>query len=299
MMGRKKKMETVPLDKPVEMVPDEDRLAMYQEFQVEEMGAKPIETPVVTEEAPVTSEESAEKLETQPEPAVTETKVEEIQPVQVEETHKTEEKTVPLAALHEERSKHKDTKRKIAELEAKIDQLLTNKPEKPSPSAEDEEITDYDREIKTLRAKTRQYESEIESLKREFFGDRQKREQDSIANQVMSVSSELEKEGMPGFVELEPLVASEIARLWSEDADNQLVYPNNPSGWKKVYKDVIFPRFRKIVGSSPTAILHEKLEAKKEATTIRTPGTSGKEPGTSSKPSWTYDDYMKERGYER
>lgn len=151
------------------------------------------------------------------------------------------------AATYEERQKRKVEKelrekaeKRAADLEAKIKQY-------EAPKAEEEPIiTDYDRAIIDLRKENKEMKNELRAIKeteaerserehREALERVEKQTRDSLAQ----VHKDLVSEGYPGFKFAVGEIQNELRRLVAEDEAN--ITLDNPAGWKKIYKEKIFP----------------------------------------------------------
>jgi hypothetical protein len=145
------------------------------------------------------------------------------------------------AATYEERMKRKaetDARKRaedrVTALEAKIKQFETQE-----PSAE---ITDYDKELMDLKRRQRA----IEELEQERV-ERERQEatvkvSNKIATDIDQAHKDLVTDGYPGFKHAIGSVTRELQRLVAEDDSN--IHLDSPSGWKKIYKEVIYPELK-------------------------------------------------------
>jgi small-conductance mechanosensitive channel len=244
-----------------------------QEVEPEQQEAAPVEAEVKPEEKPV------EKIEDKEEP-----KKEEVKP------EKKEEKYVPYDALHAERIKRKAeaearkaAEARAADLEARIKQYQAQDPQ--------EAITDYDKELMELKRRQKAIEDmEADRIEREKHENAEKLTQD-IKNKLIQTNEDLEKEGYPGFQFMKSSVAEELQRLVDEDELNSSL--DNPSGWKKIYKERIFPTVAsKFESAIKSKTLEDKIALKEKAGLVTSTGKA--EPKPKDPDSKTEDELRRE-----
>ena len=110
---------------------------------------------------------------------------------------------------------------------------------------------------------------------------------------VFQTDKELEEEGFPGFLESTDAVGVEIKRLVRDDPLNKDLY--GPAGWKKVFKETVFPQLSAKFDKLYKADLFDKK--KKLKSTQKITGKTGAKSVQSQKSDddWSYDDYVKYR----
>lgn len=271
-----------------------DRFAAHEEAGKPKVDDfKPEVEPVKTDEPTPPVEKGAEKPEEEAkaEPETT--------PEVVDEEKK--KKTVPIEALHEARMNEKAAKKRAQELEEQVKVLLEDirsvksKPAKDDAPAGDEEyLTDdqkklrsLEKEVESIRAKDKENEKTRES-------ENIKKAQEKIGEQLREASSSLEKEGFAGFTDMLPLVTAELQRIAAEDRD-EAVKLDNPEGWKKIFKETIFP---KVAALSQKRAREEKIKGKedlKKDASLLLPKGSQAAPKEDDEEEYTFASYMKDR----
>lgn len=185
------------------------------------------------------------------------------------------EKTVPLAALHEERIKRQkiDEAKRAAEqrataLEAEIERL--KRQEIPA------EITDYDQAIIEDRkkiAELERFKQAQENLERQ----RQEREaeeaqakaRESFEKTLTEIDHELTEEGYGGFGYAKDAVVQTLQRLIAEDESNHSL--DTKEGWKKIYREHVFPQAEKAFAEARQKREKSEKENLKRQANISTP----------------------------
>ena len=247
------------------------------------------ETPEQTQEASA-QEEDQQREETETEPA----------PVEA----KKEVKTVPLEALHEEREKRKAAQRQLREMQGQIAYMQRLQQVRPQqPETAETEVFDYDRELITLKKQNAEIARQMQAMQYASMSDRQAREMQIIQSQIAMTAQDLEKEGYPAFMEMQDLVASEMRRLYVEDPEAVNEYPDNPSGWKKAFKEIVFPKLQKIgLGVAKEQDFEKKKALKQQAGLTGTTGKGAMPTVTTEKKDLSNDErvkeYMKLRGIQ-
>lgn len=262
----------------------EDRMAIYAKASPEPEAEVDAGASVDT----ATEQEGAPKEEYQPEPPVKEDA----------ETVAKEDKTVPYGALKEEREKRKALQKSNDELTQRLQQVLGDfqayVQEGKKGVAEPETVEDYDREIVEARNKIKNLEAKIASLEGNFQTEQQKKAQNDLQARLSGVSADLEKEGYPGFLEFLGNVQSELSRIAAEDMDEARSF-DNPEGWKRIYKEKVFPSLSQIFSKKESADRKSsKEDAKRDVQgAVLTPGSAPA--GEKSEKEWSYEDYLKMR----
>jgi hypothetical protein len=286
MAKKKEEVKEVEVPKEPEVLEDSDRDALYANYEESE------NTPP-TDEQP---EDAPEEVipEEYPEPT----------PEEVEEKP-AEEKTVPHGAFHEEREKRKAAQKENEELKDQVKTLIKDNREflekfkAKEEDTEDIEIDDYDETLKSVIKQNKTLQAEIDILKQrestrtetDVSREAQK-QQDELNQQVLNVDKKLTEEGFPGFESLHIEVGQELSKLVAEDPDN--VRLQNPEGWEKIYKEKVFPKYRKIfTGQDKSETFENKKNLKKNANLS---GGGNKPDSEETKDEdWSYDDYIKNR----
>lgn len=211
------------------------------------------------------------------------------------EDKKEEKKTVPYDALHEEREKRKLAQSKTRELEEKLKELEA-KVNSASKPPEDEEIylTDEEKKLREMEKSLAELKAEKEARERENRQSQERSAKERLEKDVADTDKSLMSEGFPGFQFLAPRVGEELAKLIKEDPDN--VYLDTPEGWKKIYKEIVFPTVKGIfTQSDKNAMMEEKKAAKTGAGLVGSPGKSDKPVEKKTDEGQTYEEYLEMR----
>jgi hypothetical protein len=261
----------------------EDREALYAKASVDETAEETTEVSAET-----TTKEETQESEYKAEPPVKE---------EADSVSK-EDKTVPYGALKEEREKRKAIQKDLDEAQKRLQQVLNdfqsyvqngNKPDEVV-----EVIEDYDKELLESKRTIKALQAEVEALKGNFKSEQTIKAQNELQTRISSVSDELVKEGFPGFVQFIGHVQSELSKIASDDMETAKSL-DNPDGWKKIYKEKVFPTlstiFTKKESDDRTS---RKVAAKQEVQgAVLTPGQAPASEKSSAE--WNYDDYLKVR----
>lgn len=187
----------------------------------------------------------------------------------VAEPPKEEKKVVPLDALHEERARRKELSKRVKELEDTVKlQMEDNKKllealQKP----DDEPITDYEKEMLSLRKQLKMAMGEIENFKKAQVKDREVSAQERLEAMAKATDSELSKDGFDGFYDFIPQVVKAM-----NDEEIPLE-DRSPDTWKRVYREVVYPKYvGKFKQVAKDTKKEEKKELKKDASLIKEPG---------------------------
>lgn len=252
-----------------------------------------IETAPVTEDVKMESTEQEAEVETQ--------EAEPVKPAVAKE-----DKTVPLQALHEERERRKQLAKELREMKERQAlyerQMQAYYQTQSQPQVDESELSDYDKALLALNRQNQQLAQQQEAIARAIEADRQTRELQAISQNIQHTSIELEKEGFPHFYEMQDMVVSELKRLYADDPENIYEFPDNPMGWKKAYKEVVYPKLQRIGGGMARS---ESFDAKKALKSkAQLAGSTGKgsvPQTTTNKKEPSYDDMLKNyrqvRGY--
>lgn len=179
-----------------------------------------------------------------------------------------EEKKVPLGALHEEREKRKALAKEVAELKASFQQAVEDNKklmDLVSSKSDDEPITDYEKEMLSLRKQLKVALTEIDSMKRGVEKEKQVSAEQRLESLAKQADSELEKAGYEGFYDFIPQV---IKAMNDEEIPME---DRSPETWKRVYRDIVYPKYIGKHKVKPDKKA-EKEELKKEASLVKTPG---------------------------
>lgn len=217
---------------------------------------------------------------------------------------KEKEKVVPLAALHEEREKRKYVQKVARDLENKYSTVLVEleaikKKMEAAPNTEIPEIADWDflaKEVMVLRDNMREISKRDKEREMTFEKTNREIMEAKFKTSINAVDQGLESEGYPGFSLFKEQVTNELIQLVNEDPDN--IYLDTPNGWKKIYKETVFPRIKTIfLGKDKEEKRLSKEDAKKDAQLAGASGRIEKKEAKeeAKEEDWTYEDYMKER----
>jgi hypothetical protein len=297
-----KKVETPAVEATLlSKVNSETRDAISDRYQEFEAGGKPKEDLKPAEGAetepkeeptpPVEKGDEKPKEEPEAEP--------ETVPVATEE--KKPKKTVPIEALHEARIELKSLKKDNEELKEQVKVLLEDirgaakKPAKDEAPEEPEEfLTDEQKKIRDLEKEVafiREKDKEREKLRE---SENIKKDQERTGMQIKETSLALENEGFSGFIDMLPLVTVELNRIAAEDRDeaNKL---DNPEGWKKIFKETVFPRIASLGQKKSRKEKIEEKEALKTDASLLMPSGSQPKPKEDKEDDYSFESYMKER----
>lgn len=277
---------------------DPDRAAIYEEYEkTQNTESAPAEA-VKAEEAKEPVKEEVPKEPAAPSPVVeaTETKKEDYVPVQTEdEKKKTEIKTVPYDALHEEREKRKLAQAKNRELEDRLKALeekVTST--KQSEPAENEYLTDEEKRLARLEKDNAELKEKERLREQEAYKTKEQMLYEKLAREVADTDKVLAAEGLPGFQFLQGRVGDELRKMIAEDPENIVL--DSPEGWKRIYREKVFPTVKGLfVQADKQKLMEEKKAAKADAGLIGSPGVADKKPEEKKDDSWTHEEYLKWR----
>ncbi|MEE9354197.1 MAG: hypothetical protein V3U75_01270 [Methylococcaceae bacterium] len=319
-MAKKKEAAPAPEATPVveetqpksENLGDSDREAMYanyekdQEIPAEDTDTSPEEDDTGIEDGEETPEEE-EYTEPAPEDAEGEEESDDKKPEE-------DEKTVPYGALHAEREKRKEIQKTVGKLEGQVAELIAdNKAFMEQGKKADTDETDlealleegnFDDVLKlTLKQNTelkkRMAKLENNDGKRTQADEQTAHEakQKAVEGRISKITTSLEEDGYPGFDMFVDKMNAELVQMIDDDPDNEAL--DNDEGYKKIYREKIFPKVKKMfVGQEKENTFEKKRNLKKKANI----GGGGKaDPKTKEKDinelsnDEMYADYKKQR----
>ena len=278
----------------------EERAEIYADY---EKQAEPVLEKKEEGKTDTVPEETAKKEETDTAPVEAGKKEEEKpvyepEPKDSDKKEPKEEKTVPYDALHAEREKRKLAQAKIRELEENLKALEAKVAAIPNKSQEEESyLTDEERRIKALEASIEEIKTKEKTREYELRDMQHGEAQRKLETAVADTDKALAAEGFPGFKFLSNKISEELQKLVKDDPDNIIF--DNPEGWKKIYKEKVFPHVKSVfVKAEKEKIMEDKTNAKKDASLIGSPG----QPDKTSSPKKeedddSYESYLKRRGY--
>ena len=230
---------------------------------------------------------------------------------QVEETETVEEKPDEYQRLKderdnykgqatEEREKRKAKSQRYEESQSQLREVLQDykklKEAYDELSSKQSEAFEYVGEEEPQNAvmtELKKLRDEIGSLKSERANERQKSAEERHYQNLMDTDKELAKEGYPGFYIGRAAVTDHLIKMVKEDPDNS--YLDSPEGWKKIYKETVFPGISNHFDALTKKKTKEnKVEAKKKANVVTMPGQSPESPKKDDD-EWTYEDYLNQR----
>lgn len=202
---------------------------------------------------------------------------------------------VPHQALHEEREKHKSTKAELAQAREQLGTVLQDvkklmddkKPEFTEP------IDDYEKELIRQRQEIAALKADQEKRSISEKADQENRQAQEMQKRLSDADTSLESDGFPGFRDFVPLVTAELQRLVALDSANS--HLDTPEGWKKIYKESIYPKVAKLSAEKKKdEKFDEKRKLKERANLAGSPGSAPSEEETKDE-GWTYEDYIAQR----
>ena len=213
---------------------------------------------------------------------------------------KEDDRTVPHAALHEARIEIKSLKKDNLELQDQVRTLLkdlkdlTSKPADDVDPSEPVQIADYDQELLNLRKEVKELRDREQARDKMTEAERMKHSQDKLRANLQQTHQELEKEGFEGFQEFIPLVSVELQRLASTDKE-EAQRLDNPEGWKKIYKENVYPKITGLGKKQSDEEKTKEKEALKTDASLLMPGATKPSPKKNDEDTWSYEQYMKNR----
>lgn len=209
-----------------------------------------------------------------------------------EEKKKEEIKTVPYDALHEEREKRKIAQSKARELEEKIKELEAKVNNKPP--ADDTYLTDEEKKLRDVEEEISRLKAKEAAREKETYQAQERSAREQLDKNLADTDKALADEGYPGFQFLTSRISEELNKLVQEDPDN--AYLDSPEGWKKIYKEKVFPAVKGIfTQADKQSLMDEKKAAKTGAGLAGSPGKSDKAPEKKADDGLSIDEYLEMR----
>lgn len=210
------------------------------------------------------------------------------------------ETMVPLAALHESREKLKAKEKELSELKEQNQVLLNDMREfmqKPPAAASEEVpvITDYDKKILDLEKELKELRDKDQKRDKLTEEEQRKQAQAQFRQTVDALDKSLESEGFAGLKQFLPLVTAELFKLAETEGKEAAAKMDNPEGWKKIFKDLVFPT---VSGFAQKKTLDEKTkekEALKEGASLLMPAGNPPAATPPKEEEWSYEKYLEER----
>lgn len=296
----RKKAEMVPSNSMESGFAEAERDAIYERFinngaeetaetpQTEEEDVTPeivtdeevvakeaTEEPVTETETSETAEPSAElKTEATPEEINVDEILKSLEP-KVKDEKST---TVPYGALHEEREKRKAVQRENDELRKQVEQLIADNRSFMEGNYTEDNKTE--RELNEIKQHIQRQEREKAALQ--------------LEREIDHVDQTLETRGFPGFKEFG---RDYILGYFNRLGDPDLIQPlDNPQGWAKIFLEDVYPRISKVVKARDNAeIKSGKIEAKKQASLVTSPGKTATAAQTPQSKKSPYEEYLADR----
>jgi hypothetical protein len=237
------------------------------------------------------SAEKEEEPEVKAVPDGTETEQEKEVGIEEEKIH---EKGDLKSALKEERIKRRkirsEYETKLSEKEKQLDEVLQTLRETVSTrETTPDSIDDYETEIRKLQSKINDIDNWRKTASTKLEEDERQKSYKELMLRIDSTSSELEKEGYPGFTRFKSLISEELNKL----PETERVEMDNEEGWKEIYKETVFPSIKPIFQSITKAERDaNKIEEKKKMNMI---GENKGDNQTKKEETWTMEDYVEWR----
>lgn len=240
----------------------EERDKLYQAYaESQKAEVPPVEEPKPEAEQPPVE---AEKPVEQPPQEAPEEKKEEKPP---------EEKYVPKQALDEERAKRKKLRDDKEALEAELRAYR----EKLNPPKDPEPILDYDAEIHNLKREIETFKKMEARREQQAQEEAARQQREKTESMVRQAGVDLANEGFPGFGYMTSKITDELLKIAENDPEEAAIL-DNPTGWKKIYKERVYPEFKKEMENASRKItLDAKTSLKRDATMAP---SSGKAPAS-------------------
>ncbi len=174
-------------------------------------------------------------------------------PNEVMEPLAANEKTIPLQAHIEVRSKLKEELRSHAE---EI-QLLKRQLEESKTVEDDFGVDESEKQINELKER-------LKVIEENGTAAQQAEVQRGFDKNIGALDNKLNKEGIAGFEMNFPTVKEELFKMARQDKENAMLYDNLP-GYEKIYKEIVYPKLIKQLGFDSDAQSESKRQAKEEA----------------------------------
>lgn len=217
-----------------------------------------------------------------------------------------DQKMVPLQALHESRERFKKLNLEYREF-------------KTSKETQDKEIQELKDQLAKLQTKLNQSAAmeesnlsegtdnekdalrrEIADLKRKYDVDQSEKAkqaaqqaQQELLGKIQKVSDELATEGFKGFYSTIYTTEAKLRELaMSGDLTEQEI--QDPTVWKKVYKEYVYPDLKSsFLEERKEEILESKKEAKKKASLVSNPGKAPEKPEEEENEAPSFNDFVR------
>ena len=240
-----------------EDIPKEEPKTEIEEAEPKEENPT---TEVPPKEEPKKTTESPEEKKVT-EPTTDKVVTDELEKPQKPDTPEDKEiQMVPHAALHEEREKHKVSKSKISELQGQVNVLNERLDKMAEGEIEPSEVPN--KEIVALKAQVAALQKSQEVFNEAAQKQTVEAEKARIAKLIDTTDKELSDSGMPGFKQFGALVGQEIGKLVEQDEANK--HLDYPEGWKKIYKEKVYPTIARLQKQTGIDEHLKKKEAEKE-----------------------------------
>ncbi len=177
-------------------------------------------------------------------------------------------KTVPLSALHESRSENKELKKRLKEIEARL-----NIPREDVDSDSELEGFVTRKDLSALEQKLANIEA-VESKRSELENSRR------LDANISKTDNMLKEEGIFGFAEIGKLVVVQrLQNMAAEDFDHANAN-DNPEGWAKIWKEE-YPKYKKLfIADDMANVMKERKERKENAGLVQSAGIKTDKPDT-------------------
>lgn len=279
-----------------------EREEMYQKFAEQNKGEeRPAEEALLA--AQTGDLPKAEEPPTEPAPVAPEEKTEtpaedEKEPeLSKEDIKKLKEKAENLKkALDEERIIKKRQREEKEAVEARLREFES----KQEPPKEPEPITDYDAELNAMKAKVRSIELMEARREQDAKAAAIREQQEQLTNMKRKTAKELAEEGYAGFEYMAGSVAEYLVDLVKSGDVEEAQSLDNPEGWKKIFKEKIYPEFHKQhEESSRKRVLEDKKNLKKDANLNTQSGKAPQKKEDDNPETWSQErknqEYLKLR----
>jgi hypothetical protein len=248
---------------------DTAREELYKTYNQKnpEPKEEPKEEPKVEEPKPEQTPAESEKKE-EPKP--------EVKPEAKKEEKK--DKFVPYDALHSERMKRKaeaDRANQEARRRQELELELARLKQQPEPEFQ----TESDKKLYEMEVKLQAIENiEKQRLEREAK-QREESIKTDLENRVDKTAKDLADEGYPGLKRHIGEVHSKLRQMVAEGYEEEAIALDNPTGWKKIYREEVYPEIAKEFQEAfKKQSVESKVELKKQAGLVSSPGKTEPKP---------------------
>lgn len=178
-----------------------------------------------------------------------------------------QEKFVPLEALHSEREKRKAEKNLRESLEIRLRDLESQLSTQKEPEADV-----FVDETEALKKRVAMLEEQNAHRRQLDELNTAKEVKQRLVAQLKATNDDLSKEGYPGFEFSTGAITQELQKMVEENESN--IAFDNPTGWKKIYKEKIFPALRdSIINATKETEKANKIGLKTGAGLATSPGS--------------------------